>query len=82
MVAKGAHGAYDSYPLCLTIRHTCKSRLAIRLDLNVTIDGIAREHTKTHTHVRLKQTELALFTLCDGSLVFYDVTSEISAQVM
>ena len=44
------------------------------------IDGSAREHAKTH--VRLKQIELALFTLCDGSFVFCDVTAEISAQVM
>ena len=28
MTAVGARGAYDSYPICLTIRHTCKSRLA------------------------------------------------------
>ena len=81
MIAKGARGVYDSYPICLTIRHTCKSRLDIRLDLNVNINGCAREHTK-NTHVRLKQIELALFTLCDGSFVFCDVTSDISAQVM
>ena len=49
------------------------------LDLNVNIDGSAREHTKTHIHARLKQIELALFTLCDGSFVF---CAEISAQVM
>ena len=33
----------------------------------------------THTHVRLKQIELALLTLCDGSFVFW---ADISAQVM
>ena len=38
MIAKGVCGAYDSYPICLTIRHTCKSRLAIWQDLNVNID--------------------------------------------
>ena len=43
------------------------------------IDGSVREHTKTHTHVRLKHIELALFTLCDGSFVFW---ADISAQVM
>ena len=42
MISKDARGAYDSYPLC-------KSRLAIRLDLNVNTDGHAKEHTKTHT---------------------------------
>ena len=76
MIAIGARGAYDSYPICFTIRHTCKSR---RLDLNVNIDGSAKEHTKTHTHVRLRQIELSLFTLCDASFVFW---AEISAQVM
>ena len=40
------------------------------------------ENTQRHTHVRLKQTELVLFTLCDGSFVFCDVAAEISAQVM
>ena len=40
------------------------------------------ENTQRHTHVRLKQIELALFTLCDGSFVFCDVAAEISAQVM
>ena len=40
------------------------------------------ESTQRYTHVRLKQTELALFTLCDGSFVFYDMVAEISAQVM
>ena len=40
------------------------------------------ESTQRHTHVRLKQIELALFTLCDGSFVFCDVAAEISAQVM
>ena len=40
------------------------------------------ESTQRHTHVRLKQIELVLFTLCDGSFVFCDVTAEISAQVM
>ena len=40
------------------------------------------ESTQRHTHVRLKQIELALFTLWDGSFVFCDVTVEISAQVM
>ena len=39
------------------------------------------ESTQRHTHVRLKQIELALFTLCDGSFVFCDMTSEISVQV-
>ena len=39
------------------------------------------ESTQRHTHVRLKQIELALFTLCDGSF-FCDVVAEISAQVM
>ena len=82
MIAKGARGAYDRYPICLTIRHTCKSRLAIRLDLNVNIDGSTREHTQRHRHVRVKRTELALFTLCDGSFVFCYVKAEISAQVM
>ena len=37
---------------------------------------------QSNTHVRLKQIELALFTLCDGSFVFCDMTSEISAQIM
>ena len=32
MIAKVTRGAYDSYLLCLTIRHTCKLRPAIRLD--------------------------------------------------
>ena len=40
------------------------------------------ESTQRHTHVRLKQIELALFTLCDGSFVFCDLAAEISAQVM
>ena len=40
------------------------------------------ESTQRHTHVRLKQIELALFTLCDGSFVFCDVPQEISAQAM
>ena len=40
------------------------------------------ESTQRHTHVRLKQIELALFTLCDRSFVFCDVAAEISAQVM
>ena len=40
------------------------------------------ESTQRHTHVRLKQIELALFTLCDGCFVFCDVAAEISAQVM
>ena len=33
------------------------------------------ESTQKHTHVRLKQIELALFTLCDGSFVFCDVAA-------
>ena len=37
------------------------------------------ESTKRHT---LKQIEQVLFTLCDGSFVFCDVTSEISDHVM
>ena len=45
------------------------------------IDGSVREHTKTHT-CQVKQTELALFTLCDGSFVFCDMMAEISAQVI
>ena len=40
------------------------------------------ESTQRHTNVRLKQMELVLFTLCDGSFVFFDVAAEISAQVM
>ena len=40
------------------------------------------ESTQRHTRVRLKQTDLVLFTLCDGSFVFCDVAAEISAQVM
>ena len=40
------------------------------------------ESTKRHTRARLKQIELVLFTLCDGSFVFCDVAAEISAQVM
>ena len=40
------------------------------------------ESTHRHTHVRLKQIELVLFTLWDGSFVFCDVTAEISAQVV
>ena len=40
------------------------------------------ENTQRHIHVRLKQIELALFTLCHGSFVFCDVAAEISAQVM
>ena len=40
------------------------------------------ESTQSHTHVRLKQIDLVLFTLCDGSFVFCDVAAEISAQVM
>ena len=39
------------------------------------------ESTQRHTNVRLKQIELALFTLCDESFVFCDVAAEISAQV-
>ena len=39
------------------------------------------EITQRHTRVRLKQIELVLFTLCDGSF-FCDVAAEISAQVM
>ena len=39
------------------------------------------ESTQRHTRVRLKQIELVLFTLCDGSF-FCDVAAEISAQVM
>ena len=41
-----------------------------------------RESTQRHTRVRLKQIELGLFTLCDGSFVFCDVEAEISARVM
>ena len=40
------------------------------------------ESTQRHTRVRLKQIELVLFTLCDGSFVFCDVAAEIPAQVM
>ena len=40
------------------------------------------ESTQRHKRVRLKQTELVLFTLCDGSFVFCDVAADISAQVM
>ena len=40
------------------------------------------ESSQRHTRVRLKQIELVLFTLCDGSFVFCDVAAEISAQVM
>ena len=40
------------------------------------------ESTQRRTHKRQKQIELALFTLCDGSFVFWDVMAEISAQVM
>ena len=40
------------------------------------------ESTQRHTRVRLKQTELVLFTLCDGSFVFCYVAAEISAQLM
>ena len=40
------------------------------------------ESTQRHTRVRLKQIELVLFTLCDGSFIFCDVAAEISAQVM
>ena len=40
------------------------------------------ESTQRHTRVRLKQTELVLFTLCDGSFVFCDVAADISAQIM
>ena len=36
--------------------------------------------TQRYTHVRLKQIELALFTLCDGSFVFCDVMSEVIVQ--
>ena len=39
------------------------------------------ESTQRHTRVRLKQIELVLFTLCDGSF-FCDVAAEISAEVM
>ena len=40
------------------------------------------ESTQRHTRVRLKQIELVLFTLCDGSFIFCDEAAEISAQVM
>ena len=40
------------------------------------------ESTQRHTRVRLKQIELVLFILCDGSFVFFDMAAEISAQVM
>ena len=40
------------------------------------------ESTQRHTRVRLKQIELVLFTLCDGSFIFWDMAAEISAQVM
>ena len=40
------------------------------------------ESTQRHTRVRLKQTGLVLFTLCDGSFVFCDVAAESSAQVV
>ena len=40
------------------------------------------ESTQRHTPVGLKQIELVLFTLYDGSFVFCDVAAEISAQVM
>ena len=36
------------------------------------------ESTQKYTHVRLKQTEFALFILCDRSSVFCDVTSEVT----
>ena len=39
-----------------------------------------RAHKDTDN--RMKQMELALFTLCNGSFVFCDVTAEISTQVM
>ena len=34
------------------------------------------ESTQRHTRVRLKQKELVLFTLCDGTFVFCDVAAE------
>ena len=40
------------------------------------------ESTQRHTRVRLKQIELVLCTLCDGSFVFCAVAAEILAQVM
>ena len=43
---------------------------------------VVPESTQRHNNVRLRQIELALFTFCDGSFVFSDVTAEISAQVM
>ena len=65
--------------ICLTIRHTCKSRLT-RFECEYGWK-CQRAHKK-HTCVRLKQIELALFTLCDGSFVFCDVATEISAKVI
>ena len=64
--------------LPLKIRHTCKSRLA-RFECEY---WWKCQRAQKDIHVRLKQIELALFTLCDGSFVFGDVTAEISAQVI
>ena len=76
MIAIGARGAYDSYPICLTIRHACKSRLA-SFDCDYWWK-CQRAHKDTHT-CQTEAVELALFTLCDGSFVFW---ADISAQVM
>ena len=47
------------------------------------IDGSAREHTKTHTcQTEADRAGAIVFTLCDGSFVFWDLAAEISAQVM
>ena len=62
-----------------TTRHTCKSRLAIRLDCEY---GWKCQRAHKDTLVRLKQIELALFTFCDAGFVFCEVTAEISAQIM
>ena len=74
--------AYDSYPMCLTIRHTCKSRLA-RFVCEYWWKCQWTHKDTLMSDVRLKQIELALFIfLFDGRFVFCDVAAEISAQVM
>ena len=57
-----------------------KPRLAIPLDMTeLLLEG--SERRQRHTHLRLQQVELASFTLRDGKIVTYDMTSEKSAPL-
>ena len=74
MTATGARGKYDSY---LMSHNKTKIETAIT---ELLLEG--PECTQTHTHIRLQQVELASFTLCDGSFVYCNVTSDFCPKFM